>query len=156
MARTKQTGVSPNLQSSVAVNCVDLSANLEDLGDPPHLDPAVEMADVSAIENTANEPSLEDTRKCENINFAINQLVQTNNVIFALEAKLNTIPLFPHCYGPNEMEEVRKELIRFKEERTRNQGDARHIVGKYCLLKNMSNGSVPVRFQTYKCLSIQP
>ncbi|GFS71145.1 hypothetical protein NPIL_278371, partial [Nephila pilipes] len=97
------------------------TANLDDLGDPPHLDPAVEMADVTAIENTENEPSREDTRKCENINFVINQLVQTNNVIFALEAKLNTIPLFPHCYGPNEMEEVRKELIRFKEERTRNQ-----------------------------------
>ncbi|GFT35756.1 hypothetical protein NPIL_538471 [Nephila pilipes] len=79
------------------------------------------MADVSVIESIDNEPSREDTRKYENINFAINQLVQTNNVIFALEAKLNTIPLFPHCYGPNEMEEVRKELIRFKEERTRNQ-----------------------------------
>ncbi|GFS65476.1 hypothetical protein NPIL_439551 [Nephila pilipes] len=81
------------------------------------------MADVTAIENSENEPSREDTRKCENINFVINQLVQTNNVIFALEAKLNTIPLFPHCYGPNEMEEVRKELTRFKEERTRNQGE---------------------------------
>ncbi|GFT28293.1 hypothetical protein NPIL_649441, partial [Nephila pilipes] len=78
------------------------------------------MADVTAIENTDIEPSREDTRKYENINFVINQLVQTNNVIFALEAKLNTIPLFPHCYGHNEMEEVRKELTKFKE-RIRNQ-----------------------------------
>ncbi|GFT89533.1 hypothetical protein NPIL_217101 [Nephila pilipes] len=81
------------------------------------------MADVSVIENIVNEPSREEARKCENINFAINQLVQTNNVIFALEAKINTIPLFPHCYGPNELEEVKRELIRFKEERTRNQGE---------------------------------
>ncbi|GFS83566.1 hypothetical protein NPIL_487201 [Nephila pilipes] len=84
------------------------------------------MADVSVIENVDNEPSRMDARKCENINFAINQLVQTNNVIFALEAKMNTIPLFPHCYGPNELEEVKRELIRFKEERTRNQDFKNH------------------------------
>ncbi|GFT48537.1 hypothetical protein NPIL_452331, partial [Nephila pilipes] len=114
-------GLSPEEQSSVVVQIS--SANEDDLGDvePPHLDPAVEMADVSVIENIVNEPSRENARKCENINFAINQLVQTNNVILALKAKINTIPLFPHCYGPNELEEVKRELIRFKEERTSNQ-----------------------------------
>ncbi|GFT79453.1 hypothetical protein NPIL_617031 [Nephila pilipes] len=78
------------------------------------------MADISATGSIGEEPSKEDVRKCDNINFAINQLVQTNNIIFTLESKMNTIPLFPYCYGPNELEDVRRELTRFKEDRSKN------------------------------------
>ncbi|GFU58585.1 hypothetical protein NPIL_83351 [Nephila pilipes] len=81
------------------------------------------MADISESGSIDKIPSLKDVRKCNSINFAIKQLVETNNIIFQMEAEINTIPLFPRVYGPDEPNDARKSLIAFKEERSRNQGE---------------------------------
>ncbi|GFS62912.1 hypothetical protein NPIL_208771, partial [Nephila pilipes] len=116
MARTKQTSPDGEGHSQAA----GTSTNADSLGDTAE-EIVIEMADISATGSIGEEPSKEDVRKCDNINFAINQLVQTNNIIFTLEAKKNTILLFPNYYGPNELEGVRRELTRFKEERSKHQ-----------------------------------
>ncbi|GFU04710.1 hypothetical protein NPIL_650681 [Nephila pilipes] len=114
MARIKQTSPEGAGNSSTT----GLSANVETLGDTAD-ETTIEMAAISTTGSIGIDQSRDDAMRCENINFGINQLVQTNSIIFSLEAKMNTIPLFPHCYGPNELEEVRRELAGFKEERSK-------------------------------------
>ncbi|GFS78398.1 hypothetical protein NPIL_520121 [Nephila pilipes] len=86
------------------------------------------MADISE-QNTNDLPLPEDAQRCNNINFAIEKLRLTNKSICEVEAKIQLIPQFPFCYGPDDLRLAKEELNRWIAERSENldgatQGEA--------------------------------
>ncbi|GFT27262.1 neogenin [Nephila pilipes] len=82
------------------------------------------MKDLNAI--TASEP--EDAQKCNNINFAIEKLRLTNKSICEVEAKIQLIPQFPFCYGPDDLRVAKEELNRWIAERSENLGKGKSTI----------------------------
>ncbi|GFT77517.1 hypothetical protein NPIL_19791 [Nephila pilipes] len=117
MARTKQTpGVSPNLQSSAVM------ANVDDLGDPPHLDPAVEMADVSDLAHHDSVTKPLPLDQCKNLQITIEEYALSVKGTSEVEAQIRQIHLFPFMYGAQDVENLNQELLRWKEEKERIEG----------------------------------
>ncbi|GFT18317.1 hypothetical protein NPIL_532141, partial [Nephila pilipes] len=80
------------------------------------------MADISE-QNTNDLPLPEDAQRCNNINFAIEKLRLTNKSICEVEAKIQLIPQFPFCYGPDDLRLAKEELNRWIAERSENLGE---------------------------------
>ncbi|GFT91897.1 hypothetical protein NPIL_231601, partial [Nephila pilipes] len=77
------------------------------------------MADISE-QNTNDLRLPEDAQRCNNINFAIEKLRLTNKSICEVEAKIQLIPQFPFCYGPDDLRLAKEELNRWIAERSEN------------------------------------
>ncbi|GFS82885.1 hypothetical protein NPIL_108211 [Nephila pilipes] len=80
------------------------------------------MADISE-QNTNDLPLPDNAQRCNNINFAIEKLRLTNKSICEVEAKIQLIPQFPFCYGPDDLRIAKEELNRWITERSENLGE---------------------------------
>ncbi|GFT90200.1 hypothetical protein NPIL_303461 [Nephila pilipes] len=88
---------------------------------------AIEMADISE-QNSNDLPLPEDAHRCSNINFAIEKLRLTNKSICEVEAKIQLIPQFPFCYGPDDLRVAKEELNRWITERNENLGKGKSTI----------------------------